>query len=193
MPLFSRRHVLGLSIGALSASRLLPARAADAGTEAHGISVFGDLKYPADFHHFEYVNVAAPKGGMFSFIPSVRAYNQSFQFGFAEYDSWLNLGDAYIFLRHRQDQAADAYAQAIQPEQPLETGNRRQFRKFRLDLFGRKYWLVLHMAAERDEHQQRRCGADNGNEPIHAFRINQPDSVLLHSDCQHRSRRISAF
>jgi microcin C transport system substrate-binding protein len=79
MPLFSRRHVLGLSIGALSASRLLPARAADAGTEAHGISVFGDLKYPADFRHFEYVNVAAPKGGMFSFIPSVRAYNQSFQ------------------------------------------------------------------------------------------------------------------
>ena len=53
--------------------------AADAGTEAHGISVFGDLKYPADFHHFDYVNVDAPKGGMFSLIPSVRAYNQSYQ------------------------------------------------------------------------------------------------------------------
>jgi microcin C transport system substrate-binding protein len=29
----------------------------------HGISVFGDLKYPPDFKHFDYVNPAAPKGG----------------------------------------------------------------------------------------------------------------------------------
>jgi len=42
------------------------------------MSVFGDLKYPADFPHFDYVNPAAPKGGLFSLIPSVRAYNQSF-------------------------------------------------------------------------------------------------------------------
>ena len=55
------------------------ATAAEAGAEAHGISAFGDLKYPADFHHFDYVNVDAPKGGMFSPIPSVRAYNQSYQ------------------------------------------------------------------------------------------------------------------
>ena len=41
--------------------------------------MFGDLKYPADFHHFDYVNVDAPKGGMFSFLPWQRAYNQSFQ------------------------------------------------------------------------------------------------------------------
>ena len=43
------------------------------------MSVFGDLKYGPDFHHFEYVNAAAPKGGTFSLIPSVRAYNQSYQ------------------------------------------------------------------------------------------------------------------
>lgn len=29
----------------------------------HGLSVFGELKYPADFKHFEYVNPDAPKGG----------------------------------------------------------------------------------------------------------------------------------
>jgi microcin C transport system substrate-binding protein len=29
----------------------------------HGLSLFGELKYPADFKHFEYVNVNAPKGG----------------------------------------------------------------------------------------------------------------------------------
>lgn len=33
---------------------------------AHGISIFGDLKYPADFTHFDYVNPQAPKGGSFS-------------------------------------------------------------------------------------------------------------------------------
>ena len=29
----------------------------------HGLSVFGDLKYPPDFQHFDYVNPDAPKGG----------------------------------------------------------------------------------------------------------------------------------
>jgi microcin C transport system substrate-binding protein len=84
MAQLSRRHVLGLGLGgALSASFGLPwlrgARASEMGTEVHGISAFGDLKYPADFHHFDYVNVEAPKGGTFSLIPSVRAYNQSYQ------------------------------------------------------------------------------------------------------------------
>ncbi len=32
---------------------------------AHGISVFGDLKYPPDFDHFDYANPDAPKGGVF--------------------------------------------------------------------------------------------------------------------------------
>jgi len=77
----SRRHALGLGIGALTAPWLrLPAAAAaeEAGVESHGISSFGDLKYPADFQRFDYVNPDAPKGGLFSTIPSVRAYNQSF-------------------------------------------------------------------------------------------------------------------
>ena len=43
------------------------------------MSVFGDLKYPADFASFDYVNLKAPKGGAFSTVPSVRAYNQSYQ------------------------------------------------------------------------------------------------------------------
>ncbi len=29
----------------------------------HGLSTFGDLKYPPDFKHFDYVNPDAPKGG----------------------------------------------------------------------------------------------------------------------------------
>ncbi|MEY9729412.1 ABC-type oligopeptide transport system substrate-binding subunit [Bradyrhizobium yuanmingense] len=84
MTQMSRRHVLVLGVGgALGASVGAPllrsARASEAATEAHGMSAFGDLKYPADFRHFDYVNVDAPKGGTFSLIPSVRAYNQSYQ------------------------------------------------------------------------------------------------------------------
>jgi microcin C transport system substrate-binding protein len=88
----SRRHVLGLGIGALGAPLLAPARAADAGADIHGISVFGDLKYPADFHHFDYVNIDAPKGGMFSFIPSQRAFNQSF-FTFNSFNAYILKGE----------------------------------------------------------------------------------------------------
>ena len=80
MAQLSRRHVLVLGAGgALGVVLSRSARASEAGTEAHGISAFGDLKYPADFHHFDYVKVDAPKGGTFSLIPSVRAYNQSYQ------------------------------------------------------------------------------------------------------------------
>jgi microcin C transport system substrate-binding protein len=92
MALLSRRHVIGLGIGVLSAPLLRPAAAAEVGTEAHGMSVFGDLKYPADFHHFDYVNVDAPKGGLFSLIPSVRAYNQSF-FTFNSLNAYILKGE----------------------------------------------------------------------------------------------------
>jgi microcin C transport system substrate-binding protein len=79
MARLSRRHVLGLGVGALSATRFRAAAAAESEASVHGISAFGDLKYPPDFQHFGYVNPAAPKGGLFSLIPSNRAYNQSFQ------------------------------------------------------------------------------------------------------------------
>lgn len=35
-------------------------------TISHGYSTFGDLKYPADFSHFDYANPVAPKGGTLS-------------------------------------------------------------------------------------------------------------------------------
>src|SRR6476619_5332709 len=79
MAQLSRRHVLALGAGALTATGFRRATAGEAGTESHGMSAFGDLKYPADFHHFDYVNVNAPKGGLLSTIPSSRAFNQSFQ------------------------------------------------------------------------------------------------------------------
>ncbi len=88
----TRRHVLGLGIGAAGAGWLRPARAVDASAELHGLSVFGDLKYPPDFHHFDYVNPAAPKGGVFSTIPSVRTYNQSY-YTFSSLNAFILKGE----------------------------------------------------------------------------------------------------
>jgi len=39
------------------------ANAQDAQTWVHGLSLFGDVKYPAGFKRFDYVNPDAPKGG----------------------------------------------------------------------------------------------------------------------------------
>jgi microcin C transport system substrate-binding protein len=43
----------------------IPAAAQEEGPNAwrHGLSLFGELKYPPGFKHFDYVNPAAPKGG----------------------------------------------------------------------------------------------------------------------------------
>src|SRR3954471_5442973 len=79
MARLTRRHVLRLGIGATGAAWLRPAAAVEADAETHGLSVFGDLKYPPDFRHFDYVNPAPPKGGFVSTIPSVRTNNQSYQ------------------------------------------------------------------------------------------------------------------
>lgn len=40
----------------------------DAAERRHGLSTFGNLKYPADFPHFDYVNALAPKRGRLSMI-----------------------------------------------------------------------------------------------------------------------------
>jgi microcin C transport system substrate-binding protein len=62
------RSLSGIAIvAAFGALMLLGAPAPLAAQEfRHGLSTFGDLKYPADFKHFDYVNPAAPIGGRFS-------------------------------------------------------------------------------------------------------------------------------
>ena len=90
----TRRQALVVGAGALAGASGLarPGLAADE-TETHGISSFGDLKYPADFQHLEYVNVNAPKGGLFSQIGPQRQYNQNF-LTFNSLNSYILKGDA---------------------------------------------------------------------------------------------------
>ena len=64
----NRRSLLGSTLLALTALplewlRSIRTALADDKTWRHGVSSFGDLKYPAGFRHFEYVNADAPKGG----------------------------------------------------------------------------------------------------------------------------------
>jgi microcin C transport system substrate-binding protein len=42
---------------------------------AHAYAQFGDIKYPAGFAHFEWVNPSAPKGGEISLVPPTRSTN----------------------------------------------------------------------------------------------------------------------
>lgn len=65
--------------GAAALMPVLPAfSASPTGVALHGLSAFGDLKYPADFPHFDYVNPDAPKGGQMNFAPPTAQLNQSF-------------------------------------------------------------------------------------------------------------------
>ena len=65
----NRRTLLKSTIAALTAGQTLPLRwatpaQAQEKTWRHGLSLFGDLKYPVGFKQFDYVNAAAPKGGV---------------------------------------------------------------------------------------------------------------------------------
>ena len=119
MTQFTRRRVLGLGLGALGAQWLGPVRANEVGAASHGMSAFGDLKYPPDFHHFDYVNPAAPKGGLFSLIPAVRAFNQSY-FTFNSLNAYILKGEGaqgmdltFVSLMVRAGDEPDAmYGQA---------------------------------------------------------------------------------
>jgi microcin C transport system substrate-binding protein len=88
----TRRGTLVMGAGALS-SVLAPIAAAMESPERHGISAFGDLKYPADFQHFEYVIPDAPKGGLFSFVSPTVVFNQNL-LTFNSLNSFILRGDA---------------------------------------------------------------------------------------------------
>jgi microcin C transport system substrate-binding protein len=93
----SRRSIIVLGAG--TAAGLLVGRAGHANErETHGISAFGDLKYPPDFPHFDYVNPNAPKGGTFSHVGSVRQFNQSF-LTFNSLNGYVLKGDAALGIQ----------------------------------------------------------------------------------------------
>ncbi len=65
---------------------------APAAWAAHGYAIWGDLKYPADFSHFSYVNPAAPKGGELRLVSNLRLST------FDKYNPFTIKGSAPAYL-----------------------------------------------------------------------------------------------
>lgn len=59
---------------------------------AHGYALWGDLKYPANFTHFDYVNPQAPKGGELRLVSNLRVS------AFDKYNPFTLRGSAPAYL-----------------------------------------------------------------------------------------------
>ncbi|MBZ0123238.1 MAG: extracellular solute-binding protein, partial [Roseovarius sp.] len=89
--------------------------------KSHGYSYFGDLKYPPDYEHFDYVNPDAPKGGEISIavsgtFDSMNPYTRKGRRGelsWIMYESLLDgsaadvLGEDYGLLAHTVEYPED--------------------------------------------------------------------------------------
>ena len=138
-PVFTRLATLALAAALLA----VPASA----EPRHGLSAFGELKYPADFKNFEYVNPDAPKGGRFSSTGTG---------GVKTFDSFNNFilkGDAaqgleYLFdglMTRAQDEPDAVYGLVAESADATRFGQRRADLRLDMVLVPR---LELHLGVE---------------------------------------------
>ncbi|MBP0615993.1 extracellular solute-binding protein [Jiella mangrovi] len=92
---FTRRGFGQLTLGAVAAAALPRRGFATVATETplHGLSAFGDLKYPTDYSHFDYASPQAPAGGQFNMAVSSWMLNQS-PFTFDTLNTFVLRGNA---------------------------------------------------------------------------------------------------
>ncbi len=76
------------ALAALASLVMLAAQPAHSDEQKHGISAFGELNYPSDFSHFEYVNPQAPQGGRMSMIGTAGRIT------FNNFNNYILKGDA---------------------------------------------------------------------------------------------------
>ena len=94
-PGIPRRSFLALA-GAAALSPALGRKvfaAAPTDTPLHGLSAFGELKYPPEATQLDYASPEAPSGGTFNFSPSSWYFNQNTQ-TFNTLNSFILRGDA---------------------------------------------------------------------------------------------------
>jgi microcin C transport system substrate-binding protein len=89
----TRRDALALGGAALLSAALPPVAWGAARTGLHGLSIFGELKYPNNFKKFEYTNAMAPKTGRMNFQPGTRFFNENFS-TFNTLNAFVLRGDA---------------------------------------------------------------------------------------------------
>ncbi|MEB3702878.1 ABC transporter substrate-binding protein [Candidatus Bealeia paramacronuclearis] len=96
----------------------------------HGFAIYGDLKYPSDFKHFDYVNPNAPKGG----LVTLSAVGSSFD----TFNAFLPKGVPAAgitgihcsLLQGSEDEPASSYAYLAQS---IEVSPDRTFAIYRLN------------------------------------------------------------
>lgn len=87
IPIGFRRRMISLCAGVWLAVALWPAAHA-----AHGYAMWGQLKYPDNFAHFDYVNPDAPKGGELRLVSNLRVST------FDKYNPFTLRGSAPAYL-----------------------------------------------------------------------------------------------
>lgn len=104
----AKHSLRGLALAGLAVVALAwpdQGRAEDDLVRSHGYSFYGDLTYPPDFEHFEFVNPDAPKGGEISFsalgtFDSMNPYTvkgRRGQLSWMMYESLLGDGAADVY------------------------------------------------------------------------------------------------
>src|SRR5262245_27754088 len=105
----ARARLMHISKLALLAGLLLASASAAADNGKHGLSAFGELKYPPDFKHFEWVNPDAPKGGRLSTIGTAALTTfDSFNAFILKGDAAQGLGYVFDSLMTRAPDEPDA-------------------------------------------------------------------------------------
>ncbi|MGA7070897.1 extracellular solute-binding protein [Bradyrhizobium sp.] len=101
---------LGATPGFLISSATQAQTSASEPTWRHGLSLFGELKYPADFKRFDYVNADAPKGGVARTI-AIGTFD-NFNVAVAGIKGSIAPGEGLIYERlmeNSQDEVATEY------------------------------------------------------------------------------------
>ena len=161
---------------------------------AHGYALWGDLKYPADFKYFDYVNPNAPKGGELRLVSNLRTstfdkYNPFTIKGSAPaylsalmFDSLLagamdETGSAYGLLASDVDVAADGLSATfkIRPEARFHNGDPvlAADAKFSYDTLMGKYTSPAYKTALEDV-----AGMDVIDDRTLRYRFKKPNREL---------------
>ena len=76
---FGKISAVALMAGGMASLSHVSLASNPTGKRLHGLSAFGELRYPADYPHFDFVNPNAPKGGTLNFGVPNWGYNQNVQ------------------------------------------------------------------------------------------------------------------
>lgn len=120
-------------------------RAADeAPPRVHGIAMYGEPRYGADFRHFDYVNPNAPKGGVVK-LASIG--------GFDSFNAFIIRGDAAPGIGSIYDTLTDASAD--------EAFTRYGLLAESMEMPEDRSWITFHLRPEARWHDGRPVTADD--------------------------------